>query len=72
MNLAEQQFSTDLEKKHGTAADKLRSKLNAAVYKHVALGLRYLKYVSVSAGTAGAGDERVLGQAKLTAGGNEQ
>ena len=42
----EQQFFTDLEKKLWTAADKLRSNLDAAVYKHVVLGLIFLKYVS--------------------------
>ncbi|WP_342456462.1 type I restriction-modification system subunit M N-terminal domain-containing protein [Pseudomonas sp. ITEM 17296] len=46
MNPVEQQFFTDLEKKLWTAADKLRSNLDAAVYKHVVLGLIFLKYVS--------------------------
>ena len=46
MNTIEQQFFTDLEKKLWTAADKLRSNLDAAVYKHVVLGLIFLKYVS--------------------------
>lgn len=46
MNQAEQQFFTDLEKKLWTAADKLRSSLDASVYKHVVLGLIFLKYVS--------------------------
>ena len=46
MNPIEQQFFTDLEKKLWTAADKLRSNLDAAVYKHVVLGLIFLKYVS--------------------------
>lgn len=46
MNLIEQQFFNDLEKKLWTAADKLRSNLDAAVYKHVVLGLIFLKYVS--------------------------
>lgn len=44
----EQQFFNDLEKKLWTAADKLRSNLDAAVYKHVVLGLIFLKYVSDS------------------------
>ena len=48
MNSIEQQFFTDLEKKLWTAADKLRSNLDAAVYKHVVLGLIFLKYVSDS------------------------
>ncbi|MHB8116083.1 MAG: class I SAM-dependent DNA methyltransferase [Acidithiobacillus ferrivorans] len=46
MKPIEQQFFTDLEKKLWTAADKLRSNLDAAVYKHVVLGLIFLKYVS--------------------------
>lgn len=46
MNQTEQQFFEDLEKKLWTAADKLRSSLDAAVYKHVVLGLLFLKYVS--------------------------
>lgn len=33
MNQTEQQFFTDLEKKLWTAADKLRSSLDASVYK---------------------------------------
>ncbi len=46
MRPIEQRFFTDLEKKLWTAADKLRSNLDAAVYKHVVLGLIFLKYVS--------------------------
>lgn len=46
MNQTEQQFFNDLEKKLWTSADKLRSNLDAAVYKHIALGLLFLKYVS--------------------------
>lgn len=46
MNSIEQQFFNDLEKKLWTAADKLRSALDASVYKHVVLGLIFLKYVS--------------------------
>jgi type I restriction enzyme M protein len=46
MNATEQQFFSDLEKKLWTSADKLRSNLDAAVYKHIALGLLFLKYVS--------------------------
>ena len=46
MNSVEQQFFNDLEKKLWTSADKLRSNLDAAVYKHIALGLLFLKYVS--------------------------
>jgi len=46
MNSTEQLFLDDLDKKLWTAADKLRSSLDAAVYKHVVLGLIFLKYVS--------------------------
>ncbi|MBI6914106.1 type I restriction-modification system subunit M [Pseudomonas juntendi] len=46
MNPTEQQFFNELEKKLWTAADKLRSSLDASVYKHVVLGLIFLKYVS--------------------------
>ena len=46
MKPIEQQFLDDLDKKLWTAADKLRSNLDAAVYKHVVLGLIFLKYVS--------------------------
>ncbi len=48
MNPIEREFFNDLEKKLWTAADKLRSNLDAAVYKHVVLGLIFLKYVSDS------------------------
>ena len=34
------------EEKLWTAADKLRSNMDAAEYKHVVLGLIFLKYVS--------------------------
>ena len=44
----EQQFLNELDKKLWTAADKLRSSLDAAVYKHAVLGLIFLKYVSDS------------------------
>ncbi len=46
MNPIEQQFFNDLERKLWIAADKLRFNLDAAVYKHVVLGLVFLKYVS--------------------------
>ncbi len=45
---ASQQFLRDLDKKLWTAADRLRSSLDAAVYKHAVLGLIFLKYVSDS------------------------
>jgi len=38
MKPIEQQFFNDLEKKLWTEADKLRSNLDAAVYKHVDSG----------------------------------
>ncbi|MCW8127607.1 type I restriction-modification system subunit M [Microbulbifer halophilus] len=46
MNKAEQQFLKELDDKLWKAADKLRANLDAANYKHVALGLIFLKYVS--------------------------
>jgi type I restriction enzyme M protein len=48
MEQEQQQFLNDLEKKLWNSADKLRSNLDAAVYKHVVLGLVFLKYVSNS------------------------
>jgi len=42
----EQKFLNDLDKKLWTAADKLRSTLSAAEYKHAVLGLIFVKYVS--------------------------
>ena len=45
-NSEEQEFLNDLEKKLWNAADKLRSTLDAANYKHTVLGLVFLKYVS--------------------------
>ena len=38
----------ELDKKLGTAADRLRSSLDAAMYKHAVLGLIFFKYVSDS------------------------
>lgn len=46
MDNEEQKFLNNLDKKLWTAADKLRSNLDAAVYKHAVLGLVFLKYVS--------------------------
>ena len=40
--------NTELEKKLWTAADKLRNNMDAAEYKHVVLGLIFLKYISDS------------------------
>ena len=42
----EQQFLADLDKKLWNSADKLRSTLDAAQYKHAVLGLVFVKYVS--------------------------
>lgn len=46
MKEAEQKFLNDLDKRLWTAANKLLPMLDAAVYKHVVLGLIFLKYVS--------------------------
>ena len=46
MKQAEQQFLKELENKLWTAADKLRSSLDASQYKHAVLGLIFVKYVS--------------------------
>ena len=40
----DQDFLKELDKNLWTAADKLRSNLDAAVYKHAVLGLTFLKY----------------------------
>lgn len=41
-----EKFLKDLDNKLWASADKLRSNLDAAVYKHVVLGLVFIKYVS--------------------------
>jgi len=46
MQQEEQQFLNGLDKKLWNAADRLRSNIDAAEYKHVVLGLIFLKYVS--------------------------
>ena len=48
MQQTEQQFLENLDKELWTAANKLLPMLDAAVYKHVVLGLIFLKYVSDS------------------------
>ncbi|WP_438454871.1 type I restriction-modification system subunit M N-terminal domain-containing protein [Vreelandella venusta] len=48
MKNTEQQFLKSLDDKLWKAADKLRANLDAANYKHVVLGLIFLKYVSDS------------------------
>lgn len=45
-NQLEQEFLNNLEKKLWTSANKLLPSLDAAQYKHVMLGLVFLKYVS--------------------------
>lgn len=45
MNNAEQQFLNELDNKFWKAADKLCANMDAANYKHVMLGLIFLKYV---------------------------
>jgi type I restriction enzyme M protein len=46
MQQTEAEFLKELDKRLWTAADRLRFNLDAAVYKHVVLGLIFLKYVS--------------------------
>ncbi|WP_026037189.1 type I restriction-modification system subunit M [Psychrobacter sp. PAMC 21119] len=46
MSQLEQQFLNELDSKLWKAADKLRSSLDAANYKHIVLGLIFIKYVS--------------------------
>lgn len=48
MDQTEQQFLNQLEKKLWTSANKLLPSLDASQYKHVVLGLVFLKYVSDS------------------------
>ena len=43
-----EQIEDPLEKQLWKAADKLRKNIDAAEYKHVVLGLIFLKYISVS------------------------
>lgn len=50
MQNEEQQFLNSLEKKLWTSANKLLPSLDASQYKHVMLGLIFLKYVSDSFG----------------------
>jgi type I restriction enzyme M protein len=46
MDLSEQTFLDDLEKRLWAAADRLRGSVNPSDYMHVVLGLVFLKYVS--------------------------
>ena len=46
MKSAEQKFLNELDDKLWKAADRLRNNLDAANYKHVVLGIIFLKYVS--------------------------
>ena len=41
-----QSFLNDLDEKLWASADKLRQQLDAANYKHIVLGLIFLKYIS--------------------------
>jgi type I restriction enzyme M protein len=43
---AKAQNSESLEQKLWKAADKLRKNIDAAEYKHIVLGLVFLKYIS--------------------------
>ncbi|AIJ30995.1 type I restriction-modification system subunit M [Actinobacillus suis] len=47
-SIAQQSFLNDLDDRLLKAADKLRQQLDAANYKHIVLGLIFLKYVSDS------------------------
>lgn len=46
MNQDEQAFLSDLDKRLWATADRLRGSVDAAEYKHVVLGLIFLKYIS--------------------------
>lgn len=46
MNNVEREFLKELDTKLWKAADKLRSNMDAANYKHIVLGLIFLKYIS--------------------------
>lgn len=46
MNNLEHEYLKDLDSKLWKAADKLRSNMDAANYKHIVLGLIFLKYIS--------------------------
>ena len=45
-NKAKTEKEESLEKKMWKAADKLRKNMDAAEYKHIVLGLIFLKYIS--------------------------
>ena len=47
-SLIQQAFLNDLDEKLWSSADKLRQQLDAANYKHIVLGLIFLKYISDS------------------------
>ena len=57
-------MSDDLKKKLWASADKLRAQMDAAEYKHIVLGLIFLKYISdtfvQTAGQNSAHDVRPL------------
>lgn len=47
MNTTEQQFLSELDAKFWNAADRLRNNLDAANYKHIVLGLIFLKVTAL-------------------------
>jgi len=57
---ASQKFLKELDDKLWTSANRLRSNLDAAVYKHAVLGLVFLKYVSDSFAGRQAEIEKLL------------
>lgn len=47
-HVLQQAFLNELDEKFWVSADKLRQQLDAANYKHIVLGLIFLKYISDS------------------------
>ena len=45
-HVLQQAFLNELDEKLWSSADKLRQQLDAANYKHIVLGLIFLKYIS--------------------------
>ena len=48
IRMAKQKQEENIEKQLWKAADKLRKNIDAAEYKHVVMGLVFLKYISDS------------------------
>ncbi|AWP53800.1 hypothetical protein DLJ98_03340 [Haemophilus influenzae] len=46
-HVLQQAFLNELDEKFWSSADKLRQQLDAANYKHIVLGLIFLKYISI-------------------------